>query len=288
MLCQTLIMNPQPTDNLNSYIERAVSRAAEAHDEAELRQVAADTASEVRACMNAERLAAASRMAAWLAHQINNPLGTISGNAQLLARRLHRDFGEEADLPIYLRYVEGIQSQTERCALITGDLLGLTRPVNLELRRVDIRPVVREACQLARFGRGGREVTLGPGFEGEPPPVAADREALVRVVYEVVVNAVQAAPEGGAVSVDAVKMPSRAERPRWIAIRVTDSGPGIPREILSRIFDPFFSTKEKARGLGLTTGLELMRQMRGTVRVEKTGPTGTAVAIRIPAAVPRG
>lgn len=282
------MMNQLPTDNLTSYIERVVSRAAEAHGEAELRQVATETATEVQACMNAERLSAASRMAAWLAHQINNPLGTISGNAQLLARRLQRDFGDEADLPLYLRYVEGIQNQTERCALITGDLLGLTRPVNLELRRVDIRPVVREACQLARFGRGGREVTLGPGLEGEIPPVAADRESLIKVVYEVLVNAVQATPEGDCITVDAVKMPSRAEHPRWIAIRVTDSGPGISREILPRIFDPFFSTKEKARGLGLTAGLELMRQMRGTIRVEKTGSAGTVVTIRIPAAVPRG
>ncbi len=281
------MMNQLPTDNLNSYIERVVSRAAEAHDEAELRQVAADTAAEVRACMNAERLAAASRMAAWLAHQINNPLGTISGNAQLLARRLQRDFGEESDLPIYLRYVEGIQSQTERCALITGDLLGFTRSVNLELRRVDIRPVAREACQLARFGRGVRDITFGPGMEGEIPPVLADRESLVKVLYEVLVNAIQATPEGGAITVDAVRTPPGSEHPRWIAIRVTDTGPGIPRAVLPRIFDPFFSTKEKARGLGLTAGLEIMRQMRGTIRVEKTGSSGTVVSIRVPTAVPR-
>ncbi len=275
-------MSQLPTDNLTSYIERVVSRAAEARDEAERRQVATDTASEVQACMNAERLAAASRMAAWLAHQINNPLGTISGNAQLLARRLQRQLGEVADLPACLRYVEGIQSQTERCALITGDLLGFTRHVNLELRRVDIRPVVREAVQLARSGRGDREIILGQGFAGEIPCVLADREALAKVVYEVIVNAIEATPEGGAITVDAL------EHSRWIAIRVTDSGPGIRRQVLRRVFDPFFSTKEKARGLGLTTGLDLMRQMRGTIRIEKTGPSGTVVTIRAPAAVPRG
>ena len=282
LLCLTLIMNQLPTDNLTSYIERVVSRAAEARDETERRQVAIDIASEVQACMNAERLAAASRMAAWLAHQINNPLGTISGNAQLLARRLQRDFGEDADLPVCLRYVEGIQSQTERCALITGDLLGFTRPVNLELRRVDIRAVVREAVELARSERCGREIILGPSIEGKIPPVLANRESLAKVVYEVIVNAIEATPEEGAITVDAF------EHPRWIAVRVTDSGAGIRRQVLRKIFDPFFSTKEKARGLGLTTGLELMRQMRGTIRIEKTGPSGTVVTIRVPAAVPKG
>lgn len=275
-------MSHLPTDNLTSYIERVVSRAAEARDDTERRQVAADTASEVQACMNAERLAAASRMAAWLAHQINNPLGTISGNAQLLARRLQRQNGDDADLPACLRYVEGIQSQTERCALITGDLLGFTRPVNLDLRRVDIRPVVRQAVQLAQTGHSGREVTLGRGFGGDLPSVMADRDSLVRVVCEVIVNAIEVTPEGGKITVDA------QERGRCIAVRVADSGPGIRRSVLRKVFDPFFSTKEKARGLGLTTGLELMRQMRGTLRIEKTGPSGTVVTIRIPSAVPRG
>jgi signal transduction histidine kinase len=147
---------------------------------------------------------------------------------------------------------------------------------------VDIHAVVREAVELARSERGGREIILGPSIEGKIPPVLANRESLAKVVYEVIVNAIEATPEGGAVTVDAL------EHPRWIAVRVTDSGPGIRRQVLRKVFDPFFSTKEKARGLGLTTGLELMRQMRGTIRIERTGPSGTVVSVRAPAAVPKG
>ena len=106
---------------------------------------------------------------------------------------------------------------------------------------MDIRPVVREAVELAQIGRAGREVILGRGFEGEIPCVLADRESLAKVVYEVIVNAIEATPEGGTITVDATK------HPRWIVVRVTDSGPGIRRQVLRKAFDPFFSTKEKAR-----------------------------------------
>ncbi len=274
-------MSEQPADNLTSYLERVVSDAADARDESEVAQLVANSAAEMRERISAERLAAASRIAAWLAHKINNPLGTISGNAQLLARRLERDISDPDLLPTYLRYIEGIQNETERCAQITADLLSFARPRNLDIRKVDLKQAVEEAVELSRYGRGNTRIAVGPGFADGVPGVLADKELFVRVVYEVLVNAIQATPKDGTITVDAETVPGGAECREWVCLKVADSGAGIPGEVLPRIFDPFFSTREKARGLGLTVGLETMRQMGGTIEVSETGCTGTVVAIRV-------
>lgn len=283
LLGPTLTMEHRPTDNLTICVEQVRSRVGRARDEAEVTAVLRRFLAEIREQINAERVAAASRLAGWLAHQINNPLGTISGNAQLLARRLERDIGDGDLLQAYLRYVEAIQSETERCARITSDLLDFTRPRDADLRSIDVRDAVTEALDLASYGRGQCKVSVAPTGEGDPPRAWADKELLVRVLYEVISNAIQAASDDGSVRIQVGMAPDEADGAEWVRITVADTGPGIAEDILPRVFEPFFSTREKARGLGLTTGLAIMRQLGGTIEVSETGPGGTVAAIQIPA-----
>lgn len=273
-------MSIKSSNNLVEYFQNISLRLEGARDKTEIAEIANSWAAEVREYVNTERLSAASRIAGWLAHRLNNSFGAISGNAQLLARRLQRDVGDENALPIYLRYIEGIQAETERCAQIIGDLLSFTRHRNIELSKVDVKSAVEEAIELASYGREKTEIIVGEALRNCSAYAVADKELLVRAIYEVLVNAIQAS-EGGKVYVDVDSVPTK--NPEQIRIMIADTGPGIPKDILLDIFDPFFSTREKAQGLGLTISLGIMRQMGGSVEVVHTGSEGTVMAIRVPA-----
>lgn len=231
----------------------------------------------VREQVNSEKLEAAGRLAAWLAHQINNPLGTISGNAQLLSRRLERDISDPETLAVYMRYIETIRSQIERCAQITGEMLDFTRPRDVEIGDVDIIQAVRDAFELASFGKS--ECSINIIANNSSLTVQTDKELIVRVLYEVLSNAIRAAADDGTVTVE-VEQPEAADMVRII---VRDSGTGIAEDMLPRIFEPFFSTREKSRGLGLTRSLKFMRQLGGNIEVRETGPGGTTMVITLPA-----
>jgi len=227
----------------------------------------------------AERLDASGRLAAWIAHQINNPLGAISGNAQLLARRLQRDVDDPEALRAYLGYLEAIQSHTERCARITAEALNFTQSGEPDLRKVDALEAVTDAVELVRYGHPESQIVLAVHDDGIPE-VRADREWLTRVVFEILSNAVSAS-EDGPIRIEVAVVRAGAQSAR-IRIAVADSGPGIPDDVLPRVFDPFFSTRDEARGLGLTLGLDMMRKMNGTLGIVKSDGDGATFAIEIP------
>jgi len=267
-------MEQKQTDNL--------TRSANAPAGPEKAEVPRRSAAKVHESINSEKLAAAGRLAAWLAHQINNPLGTISGSAQLLARRLERDIGDHGQLQPYLSYLETVQNQVERCVQITSDLLDFTRPHDIDLRSVDVMQAVGEAVDLAYYGRRQDSVVVRKHRNHDLPKVRTDKDLLVRVLYEVIANALYVAGTDGILTVD-VSVASRSKgRSDLLRITVRDNGPGIPEDVLPRVFDPFFSTREKARGLGLTTSLAIMRQLGGSIEVSETGPSGTVMAITLP------
>jgi len=267
-------MTTKPTDNLTERLKDLLSRASKASGEKEVDELLESFSAEIRERINAERLEAAARMAGWLAHRINNPLGAISGNAQLLARRLTRDGGEAAEG--YMRYIDAIQSETERSARITAELLDFTRPRDPVIASVDIGPVVEEAAELAGFGAGHGKVAVDSDSFAGLLKARTDKELLVRALYEVILNGMQAAGQEGTVTIS-------ASVGDGIDINVRDTGPGIAPDVLPRIFDPFFSTREKARGLGLTAALTIVTELGGTIRVTENGPTGSVVTAAIPA-----
>jgi signal transduction histidine kinase len=281
LLGPTLMKQSNPTDNLTGYLGAVVERIRRARDEAEATDVLNRSAAEIRECMNAERLAAASRLAGWLAHKINNPLGSISGNAQLLARRLERDTSATDALQVYMRYIEAIQNQTERSAGVTNELLEFTRPRDVRLGGVDLAGAVLEAIDLACYGWGRKNVIVAEGVK-DLPKANTDKDLLVRVLYEVILNAIQATSEDGAVTIDAGLDKSASGEADRALIIVTDNGPGIAEEVLPRVFEPFFSTREKARGLGLTTSLSIMRRLNGSLEVSGAVGSGATVSIRVP------
>ncbi len=279
LLQPTLTMRSKLPDNVTSQIDDLVSRVRLAKDDKESAEIARQFAGDLQERINSERLEAASRLAAWLAHRINNPLGAISGNAQLLARRLERDITDPISLEAYLRYTDAIRNQIERCASITNELLDFTRPVEPDIQLVDLFQIVEEAADLAGYGMSGKvEVIIPEDFIQE---IRTDRELLVRALFELIRNAHLAIQEDGTVTVG-LSMPAQDR----ICISVSDTGQGIPEDILPRVFEPFFSTREKAKGLGLTRSLYLMQELGGSVEIAETGEDGTTVLLHLPVGGP--
>lgn len=270
----TLMMQRNPSDNSIGYRNEGrqdLSTVKGASKPRRNREIEPDQMESLAA----ERLEAAGRLAAWIAHQINNPLGAVSGNAQLLARRLQRDISDPDALSAYLGYLEAIQSHTERCARITGEALNFTRPSDPELRKIDASEVISEAVDLVRYAYPDSRIMLVLDNQTGIPEVKADREWLTRVAFELLSNAAAVSKSG---PVTAEVSADHSE----VRVRISDSGPGIAEDLLPRVFDPFFSTREKARGMGLTVSLEMMRKMGGSLKIEKSDEQGSVLTIAIP------
>jgi signal transduction histidine kinase len=267
-------MKRQFTDNFNCYQIQEVPVSSRPDEDGQNRTRLGGVQS--RDLLAAQRLEAAGRLAAWVAHQINNPLGAISGNAQLLARRLQRDIRDPELLQDYLRYIEGIQSQTERCARITGEMLNFTRPGEPDLRAVDLSGLIRDAIELVGYAYPGCEIECDSDEWSDLPKASADSDWLIRMLFELLSNAVQASDRTPVFVSMQITSAGRVE------IEIRDFGSGIDDGILLRIFDPFFSTREKSRGLGLTLCLEMSRKMGGDLRVAETSESGSVFVASLP------
>ncbi len=143
----------------------------------------------------------------------------------------------------------------------------------LSLSNVDVAQVVREASDIASHGISKSEITIN-SCASDGLVIKTDAELLARALHEILVNAMAAGD--GPIEIAIAREVSDA------VILVTDSGTGIPDEVLPRVFEPFFTTKEKARGLGLTRTLAFIEQLGGTVEIAKNGPDGTTVSVRVP------
>jgi len=272
------MMQNEFSSNLSNRTARGVSRKLPTAGKRKTQP--SDVGGHERQLLVAERLEAARRLTAWIAHQINNPLGAISGNAQLLARRLHRDIEDTVVLKEYLRYIGSILDQAERCASITSEMMNFTRPGDPRIQPVDLQEVISEAKELVAYARPDGQVIFEVCDERAVPRARADREWLSRVLFELLSNAVESA--GVSPVIISAGADSRQKQSK-VRIEVKDFGTGIAEDDLPRIFDPFFSTRLNARGLGLTLALEMVKKMGGDIRVVKSDSSGSTFAVTVSA-----
>ncbi len=229
-----------------------------------------------------DRMAAVGRLAAGVAHEINNPLGILSGFAEGLLDRTadpslstHPAF---TDFPEYLRL---IGQEVERLKTIVQKFLHFARSRGPQKQLLDLNDVAREVLELLANHAEREGKQLAHGVAAAPLRVEADPEQLKQVVLNLALNGLDAVDRGGRVTISTQAVGVRAE------IRVADNGSGIPEELRGRIFDPFFSTKppEKGTGLGLALCHDLVRENGGEIELaESAVGKGTIFVIRLPAA----
>jgi len=213
-----------------------------------------------------ERLSAIGRMAARVAHDINNPLSVIRGVAELQARQSERTQDETAlaDSRLILHHIE-------RCMRTVEHLLAYGRPVRLQTETVDLNAACAEMAQ--RWHAQHPEVRMDIRTAGVPLMAAADTYQLERVFDNLFENARQAAPDGSI-------QVTLAAAGNWAEIHVRDSGPGFTPEAREHLFEPFHTTKRGGSGLGLASCLAIVQAHGGEMRVSEGG-TGEVV-VRLP------
>ena len=222
--------------------------------------------------LRSQKLAAVGVLAAGIAHEINNPLSGVVGYAQLLAER--------EDLPPEVRRrIEHIQHSAERCRrIVEGVLLFSRRRPAAPRERADLREVVDRVIRLGAYQWRVRNAQILREPD-ESVFVRMDAERVEQVILNLVSNAVDAMPRGGTVRVGVTREGARAR------LDVEDEGEGIDPEVLPRIFDPFFSTKDvgKGTGLGLAISYGIVEEHGGTIHVDSRPGRGTRFTVWLPA-----
>jgi signal transduction histidine kinase len=218
--------------------------------------------------VQSEKLAGIGRLAAGVAHEINNPLAVILGYARLLRRK--SDGAVAEDLQV-------IEDETLRAKLIVDGLLDLSRPLSVEAEKVELRALCEDAIARLRETRLLEEVEVlvsgDASVEGHP-------QKLRQVVVNLVKNAAEAAGRGGRVEVR-VDGSSGGAR-----ISVRDSGPGLSRDARAKLFEPFFTTKDTGTGLGLAVSQGIVHAHGGEIDAESLLDGGAQFMVRLPAVPP--
>jgi len=191
-------------------------------------------------------------------------------------QRLSAEFAPEPAAG-YARVVDLMQGEVRRLNAIVEQFIALARPLPLKLERVDPAELLRELAALMEPEARAAGVTLRLALPARLPAVTADPDHVKQVLLNLVVNALQAMREGGTLTLDA-----RAERER-VTLGVADTGPGIPPEILPRVFDPYFTTKPGGLGLGLTIARRIAEAHGGALEVSSVAGQGTRFALSLPA-----
>lgn len=240
-----------------------------------------------RELMESEKLATLGRLSAAVAHELNNPLGIMLGYLKTMLKGRSDDDPVAADLKI-------LEYEAQQCARIVADLLSLARPADIEVRSVDLAGVVREAADRLRLQDSFAAIALDVQCTGDLR-LAGDPDKLKQVLQNLAVNARDAMPGGGALSIVAGRtadVPPRLLERGWpardaIRLELSDTGSGIPADKLDEVFQPFFTTKTNGTGLGLFICYHIVRAHAGDIECTSTQGKGTTVTIWLPPEVDR-
>jgi len=264
-----------------------------------------------------EKLASIGRFAAGVAHEVGNPLGSILGYTNILAR-------EEATREETKDYLKRIEKEIERINRIVKELLNFARPSRLEIQEVGMNRVIEDALSLLSYQKSFKNIETRLNLQPDLPMIKANESQLSQVFINIVLNAVDAMPDGGVLSIETENyvvarsvtgdlerpyFPRRRDDPletdyfhmrspnpfsvlftkfikgdRLIKVKISDTGMGIKKEDLEKIFDPFFTTKDpdKGTGLGLSISLRIIESLGGEVKVRSEERKGSTFEIYFP------
>jgi signal transduction histidine kinase len=246
-----------------------------------------------RRARDAQRLAEIGAMTGGLAHEIKNPLSTIGLNAQLLGESIRDLPIDDLDKGRLVRRLDTLRRETDRLAGTLADFLKFAGNVRLELKPTDLNQVVEELADFYSPQAHSRGVALRTDLARHPLPVSLDAAQFKQALLNLMINATQA--------MDAAQADSKTTAPKELILRTTharslegpacevhviDTGPGIPPDMIDRIFTPYFTTKSGGTGLGLPTAQRIVEAHHGRVTVHTEPARGTDFTISLPRALP--
>jgi len=216
------------------------------------------------------KMASLGVLSSGVAHEINNPLGVILGYAGYLEGKMAEDD------PNY-KYIHEIKRESKRCKKIVQDLLSYARTPRPSLEPVDLNDLLAQIADFAANHTDMRGVTIRTEFTPNLPKVHLDGDQMRQVAINLILNAGGAMPDGGSLTIR-----SELVDPQHVRMVFSDSGCGIPAESLEKIFEPFYTTKERGTGLGLAITRQIIEQHHGEIRIVSDADAGTTVTVTLP------
>ncbi|WP_261302753.1 PAS domain S-box protein [Paenibacillus andongensis] len=221
--------------------------------------------------IRSEKLSIAGQLAAGIAHEIRNPITAIKGFVQLMKSGI-------VEKKIYL---DIMASEIERIEMILSELLILAKPQIIQMERKDIRMLLAQVTPLLDTQAIISNVQIITEFDPEIPPILCDENQLKQVCINFIKNAIEAMPKGGNI---VIQLKSKNENPNQLLLRFIDQGCGIPENILSKLGEPFYTTKEKGTGLGFMVSKRIIENHHGEIVVFSEENKGTTIEISLPVA----
>ena len=232
--------------------------------------------------IQSSKMAALGKMAAGIAHEINNPLQIIGDQAGWMKDLLDsEEIKKSENLQEFEGCIKKIERQVNRSREITHRLLRFGRRMETTQEMVDINHLVSETITFLENEAHFRDIQIQTEYEETLPKVSTDPNQLQQVFLNIIDNAIDAVGQSGFIK---VRTQSDPRNPEQLTVQVSDNGPGISKEAISRIFDPFFTTKkpDEGTGLGLSISYGIMEKLGGLIEVESEEGHGTTFYIRIP------
>jgi two-component system, NtrC family, sensor kinase len=228
---------------------------------------------------HASKMASIGRLAAGVAHEINNPLAIINEKAGLMKDIIEGSGDLQQNRGKFLSLISGIFDSVNRCRTVTHRLLGFSRRMDISHDTVDINDALKEVVGFLEKEITYRNIRLNLDLQEELPKVMTDKGQMQQVFLNIINNASDAVEEGGLIQIS-----SYAKDQHFVRVSITDDGHGIPRDKLKHIFEPFYTTKDKGKGtgLGLSISYGIVQRLGGSIHVESELNKGTTFLVDIP------
>ena len=239
-----------------------------------------------KSMLQVEKMTSLGKMAASVAHELNNPLAGIVTYAKVLEKKVKNNLPAGEQQEKMLKELELIRSESLRCGNIVRNLLAFARGKSANFQEVQLEEIINRSADIMRHHMQLAKVELEKKISLQNKKIFCDPDQLLQAFIALEVNAVEAMPQGGQLTITAGELEGNSDE---ILIKIQDSGLGIPEELLDKIFEPFFTTKkeQKGVGLGLPVVYGIIQRHQGKIWVKSKTGEGTTFFIQLPVKLDR-
>ncbi len=272
-MCDSLQQTQHEIESYNQTLEQKIRERTDELEEAQQQIV------------QSEKMAAVGQLAAGVAHELNNPLGGILGYAQFGLEKLERGGVQKEDLNDYRRYLSDIEIQARRCKLIVKNLLKFSRSsAKTEFEYFNVNHALEETFMFSKHQLDMNNVELVIQLGEGLPQIYGNSNLLQQVFTNLILNGMQAMPEGGRMVVETIRKPATENSAGTVEIIFTDNGVGISEENIAKILEPFFTTKKvgQGTGLGLSVSYGIVQEHGGDIKIASQHGVGSTFTVVLP------